>query len=187
MTCNNAYNKLQGYEMIPYNIISYLIFNNENMWKLLKYQTPDALDQPNLTQEEKGELVYNAQEPDSSGYSVFLFEGTDDAYIDQTSQLRVFNLNTDFDNRTVGIQDVCFLIVVHNKVNMLNNYSTRLENIIKEIIETLNGVDINVGLGVLFGDNSRRRTTGIRKGFQLGNNKNFLGAQIVLACNISGE
>jgi len=187
VNCNSAYNKLTGYEMLPYNIVAYLMQNNENIWKLLKYNTFDALNQPDLTQAEKAQLIYNGEDPNSNTFNVFLFEGTDDAFIDQTSQLRVFNLSTDFDNRTTGTQDIGFLIVVHNKINMLNNYSTRLENIIKEIVSTLNGIDVGVGLGVIFADGSRRRTTGIRKGFTLGNNKNFLGAQIVMACNITGE
>lgn len=178
-----SYNKLIGYEQIPYKIISYLIENNENLWKLLKYPQSDALERPNLTLAEKASLIYNGQE-DSSEYKVFLFEKTDDLFEDRTSQIRIFNLNTDLINRTVGVQDVGIFIAVHDKINMLNNYTNRMDNIVKEIFFTLNGSEIGT-LGVLFCDEQRRRNTGIQKGFNLGNNRNFIGAQMIFAVNIA--
>ena len=55
------YNSLSALPNAPYNILKYLAQNNENIWKLLKYNSYDALSKPNLTMEEKLSLhlLYN--------------------------------------------------------------------------------------------------------------------------------
>ena len=57
-------NSYATYNMLPnlsYNIISELVTNTKAniIWKLLKYNTADAWNQADLTQEEKSSLIYN--------------------------------------------------------------------------------------------------------------------------------
>ena len=180
---DTSYNSMIGYKMLPYNIIAYLMENNENIWKLLKYNGNDALDKPNLTLEEKSALIYNG-EIDGDGYRVFMNEFIDDAFVDMISMIRIFPVATFPDSRVVAIQDMVCQIVVHNKIDMLNSYCTRLDSIIEEFISTLNGADIG-GLGVLFMDSDRRRSNGVMRGFS--NNRNFYGAKINMSCNFVGR
>ena len=56
---------------VPYNIIMTLAQNNENIFKMLKYNTYDCLSQPNLTFEEKMEMIYKNQDQQQD-YRIFL-------------------------------------------------------------------------------------------------------------------
>ena len=71
-------NRLVQLKGMSYEILKYLILNNEDIWKLLKYTTPDALSKPNLTLAEKTALIYNG-ETDASPYRVFRQSCADDA------------------------------------------------------------------------------------------------------------
>ena len=52
--CNeSSYNQYDGLQNFTLLIIQHLMLNNEDIWKLLKYDTQDALEKPNLTREEK--------------------------------------------------------------------------------------------------------------------------------------
>lgn len=179
----NSYNKFKNYSQLSYNIISYLINNNEDIWKMLKYNDPTALSQPNLTQSEKSELIYKG-ETDSEPFRVFRDPFTDDAYEKQVSQLRVFPSYTNPENHIVAIQDIQIQIVVHNKINYLDDYVMRLDYLIEEVLRTLNGADIG-GLGVMFFDRTRSRNDNIYRGAGIGNNRNFLGALITMSVNMS--
>ena len=56
-----AYAKFEHLPQYQNNIITYLIKNNENIWKLLYYNTPDCLQQNNLTIDQKSALIYTGQ------------------------------------------------------------------------------------------------------------------------------
>ena len=51
-------NKYTSLPSVPYKIISYLAQNNEKIFKALYYQGSDALSQPNLTLEQKIDMIY---------------------------------------------------------------------------------------------------------------------------------
>ena len=55
------YNNFLSMPYIPYRIIEYLAYNNENIWKILKYNTYDCLSEENLTFEEKMSLIWSHQ------------------------------------------------------------------------------------------------------------------------------
>lgn len=182
MSTNIAYNPYSTMPNLPYNIIEYLLYNNETIWKLLKYPERDALDKPNLTNEEKALLIYNG-EIDSQNYRVFQQEFTDDSFETQCTQLRIFPYGIEPTNRTVGVLDLSFEINTHVKIEHLSNYTSRINVLISELISTLNGVEIG-GMGVLFFDYGRRRTNGMRRVGS--NNKNFFVAKLTMSCNIGG-
>ena len=50
--------QFERYSDFSYNIIKLLINKCEKLWKLIKYNTADALEKPNLTEEEKIALIY---------------------------------------------------------------------------------------------------------------------------------
>jgi len=71
------YNSLSALPKAPYNILTYLAKNNENLWKMLKYNTYDALSQPNLTFDEKMSMIWKSGVMED--YSVFLTNIVGDA------------------------------------------------------------------------------------------------------------
>lgn len=158
----NHYNKLKGYDLLSYKVISYLIENNEDIWKMLKYNTPDALSKSNLTQEEKASLIYSG-ETDSEPFKVFRDPFTDDVFTEQVCQLRIFPNSTYPENRIMSIQDICIQIVCHVKINYLDDYVIRLDRIIYELINTLNGSDIGT-VGQFYFDRERSRSNNIMRG-----------------------
>lgn len=179
----NAYNRFTNYGQLSYNIITYLMKNNEDLWKMLKYNDNTALSQPNLTLNEKASLIYSGQ-INSENYRVFRDAFTDDAFTSQVSQLRIFPSYTNPENHIVSIQDIQIQIVVHNKINYLDNYVMRLDYMIEQILSTLNGSDIG-GLGEMYFNKERSRNDNIYRGANVGNNKNFLGALITMSVNLS--
>ena len=54
------YNSLSALPYIPYNILVYLARQDaaEDLWKLLKYNSYDALSKPNLNFDQKLELIW---------------------------------------------------------------------------------------------------------------------------------
>ena len=64
------YNNFLSMPYIPYRIIEYLAYNNENIWKILKYNTYDCLSEENLTFEEKMSLIWSHQ-ADQENYRIF--------------------------------------------------------------------------------------------------------------------
>ncbi|HEY5588897.1 MAG TPA: hypothetical protein VIK86_08080 [Candidatus Paceibacterota bacterium] len=172
-----AYNKFEQLPQMPYNIITSLIQNNENVWKLINYNSPDALQLPNLTQEQKAKLIWNGQE-DSEDYRVFMQPVTDDAFTTMCSQIRVFPIVIIPTNRTLGIISFGIEILSHVKINQLNNYQTRILTLLQEVISTLNGTYIN-GIGQLFFDKSASYDNSAK--LNLFNNRNYCGYTLIMS------
>ena len=161
-----GYNTYDKVDEIPYNCIEYLILNNETLWKLLKYPSPDAWTKSNLSQVEKAALVYGGQE-DATLYNVFMDVGIPDVWTHEVSVLRASLYEIYPDNRSVGTIGVLFEFYSHYKINHLSNYKTRIDMATKEIIKTMNGVVIGGGIGRLHFN---------RTGFQ--NDRAYAGGQV---------
>ena len=62
-----SYNTYSSIPLISYNIISYLIDNNETIFKLLYYNDSNAWrsdsNHPNLTKVQKGSLIFDGIKP----------------------------------------------------------------------------------------------------------------------------
>lgn len=143
-----GYNKYEYYKNLSYNIISYLMKNNELIWKLLKYNTADAWSQTNLTLEEKGSLIYDGSD-DSTGYHVFLDEGNPDVHTREDCIIRVSPMEMYPENKIVGTILIGCEVYAHYKVNTLSDYTTRVDTIVQEFLTTLNGVAIDGVIGNL--------------------------------------
>jgi len=143
-------NRLVQLKGMSYEILKYLILNNEDIWKLLKYTTPDALSKPNLTLAEKTALIYNG-ETDASPYRVFRQSFADDAYNEEASRLHLYVSYIQPNNYASAVVDFTFEIMSHNKIIAIDGYMNRNEYILSEIMATLNDVEIG-GIGNLFFD-----------------------------------
>jgi hypothetical protein len=146
-TFKEGYAVYADYADYSYRCITYLMDNNEAIWKLLKYNSPDAWNQPDLTQAEKAGLIYNSQ-PDASLYRVFMESGNSDVFTKEICQLRIYPWRIYAENRTQGMVLMTFEIFAHFKINQLSNYRTRVDSGVKELIGTFNGASIG-GIGRL--------------------------------------
>ncbi len=176
------YNKLSNLEKMPYNIVDFL-FQDETIWKILYYDDPNALYEPNLTNSQKAGLIYSGGD-DASPYKVFFDLLTDDAAYKQCTMLRIFpSIGNSYDF-TKGTINFVMQILSHVKLNSnLNDpyHATRTLRLLTEIVRTLNGKEIG-GLGRL--TMNRNATLGSsRNGFEysLSENRGYVGYVLTMS------
>ena len=146
-----SYALYAGFDLFSYNCITYLMNNDEVIWKLLFYKTPDAWNKTNLTQAQKGALIYDGSD-DSSKFNVFLDQGAPDVVTREDCILRISPHSIFPDNRVVGTVNMVFETYSNYHINTLSNYRTRTDMIAKRLIQVFNGSTIDGGLGKLFFD-----------------------------------
>lgn len=173
----NTYATLDG---ICHKVIQYLMMNDEDIWKLLKYPTPDALYKDNLTMREKSDLIYDAA-GDSSKYRVFRCPFMDDVFDEQCAQLRVYIESINPDTTLYGTVDVQIEIISHIKIINLVEYKNRLEVILQRVIKCLNGAYVG-GVGQLMFDRNISFYNLVK--YNLYNNRNFCGYSIIMSTKV---
>lgn len=135
--------KLKDYQKLFNNIFE-LILKNDDLCKLIKYDTPDALNKPNLTTEEKIELIHS-KDTDKRRITR---TPVHDYNIDTAQvQLRVFLNGTMPDNDYLANLSICIQIIMANSLWELED-DERGHRLLAEILETLNGQSIQ-GIGLL--------------------------------------
>lgn len=142
-----AYNDFREFSKLSYRCIKHLMDRNDLVWKLLKYKESDAWNKPNLTQEEKAELIYAGQQ-DTSKYNVFMDGKQPDVLVEEVTLLRIMPHYAVGLNRTVGYIEVSMEVFSHYKINHLSNYQTRIDTITEELLALFNGIDVG-GIGLL--------------------------------------
>jgi hypothetical protein len=143
-----AYGDFEVFSKLSYGCIKYLMNNNELVWKLLKYTGPDAWKEDDLTQAEKGALIYAGQQ-DTSDFHVFLDSKQPDVYVEETTILRISPSFAMGLNRTIGYINLSMEVFSHYKINHLSNYQTRIDTITAELLGLFNGANIEAGVGSL--------------------------------------
>lgn len=177
-----SYNKYTLLPNVPYNIATYLMDNDDFIWKLLKYNTTDAWSptKANLTKAEKGTLIYKGEgAPVNSSFRVFFDPGMDEAWNTVATILRISPVAVVPKNYVTGMQSIRFEVYTHSTINMLSNYNPRSLSIIQKLIEVLNGADID-GVGRIFFDYKASqycRLTGVNVG-----NATYKGYDLIM-CN----
>lgn len=159
---------------MQYNIIAYLMENNEDIWKILQYNDPDCLSKPNLSLSGKATLIYSGQ-PISTSYRVFM-STIDDSFTEQVSLIRIFPELIVPRNRSVA--DVNFIVQAfsHVKCQYLSNYTNRTVVLMQNILETLNGVDTIPGMGKITFD--RNYSVYNKATLNINNGRNYSGYSI---------
>jgi hypothetical protein len=146
----DQYNKFQTFPLAFYNIAKYLINNEDEMWKILKYSDPDAWNRPNLTNKEKGDLIYAGQ-PNETDFRLFGSVGMDNAWTVEACILCISPITLVPQNYVYGYMSIGFEVYSHYKIVALSNYTSRIDVVTQRLIETLNGADIE-GVGRLYFD-----------------------------------
>lgn len=174
------YNSLSALPKAPYEILRYLALNNENIWKMLKYNSYDALSKPDLTFVEKMNLVW--KEGAQEKYSVFFTNLVEDVICESKCILKIYDsyvhANPNIYNSIVIFS---FDFLYGGQMSLVEKEGipvNRGDLFINELLTTLNGVPIG-GVGkLMFSDDMSRYDSAQAV---VGNSKTFTGVVIKLS------
>ncbi len=175
-----AFNKFTTLPSVPYKILSYLAENNERIFKALYYQGADALDQPDLTLEQKLDMIY-VDEGKEIDKHLFLKPLIGEEMIDSVTQLRLYKYGISPTDAMTSVITYRFDIITGSKVSLIydNNIPiSRLDFIETELLNTLNGIDL-FGTGKF--QFNRDLSTQDKQILTLSNSKNFFGSILLMS------
>ena len=182
------YNDYARLPFIPYKIVEYLAMNNENIWKLLKYDSYDCLSKPDLTLSEKMELVWTEGRQEKK--RLFLTNLIEDMIGDSTTVIKINKLNTAPKDHLQSVTSYEFSILYGGKISMVSYEGipcNRGDIFEYELLSTLNGVNVG-GVGTMQFNN--KLSSFSRSANNIGNNKTYTGVNIimgVLTTNIKAQ
>lgn len=171
---------------IPYKVFEYLLESNsqecENLWKLLKYPSIDCLSKPNLTYNEKYNMIWSGQS-DEEHYTLFckplLTNSLGDA--DEMIQLRMYRNNLTPTTRIEATILFEIDIITNDKTACIYYDDCMVERtdlIESLLLSLLNGKDIGIGYTTLRFD--RELDRGSKSLLNISNTKSFYGRSLIL-------
>lgn len=184
-----TFNKFTTLPSVPYKILSYLAENNERIFKALYYQGSDALDQPDLTLEQKLDMIY-VDEGKEIDKHLFLKPLIGEEMIDSVTQLRLYKYGISPTDAMTSVITYRFDIITGSKVSLIyddNIPISRLDFIETELLNALNGLDL-FGTGKF--QFNRDLSTQDKQILTLSNSKNFFGSILLMSVrwiNVQGE
>lgn len=143
------FNNFSQLPYVPYNIIVTLAENNENIFKMLNYNTYDCLSMPNLTFEEKMAMIYKNQDQQQE-YRIFLNPLVENMQYDATTILKCYRYDTWPKNQYLAVVVYEFDILFGDKIAMIDYNGipcNRADVMESEIMKTLNGSFAMNGIG----------------------------------------
>ena len=178
------YNKYISMPYIPYRIIEYLANNNENIWKILKYNTYDCLSKEDLTFDEKMKLIWS-HEGNQEDYGIFFTALVENMIPVSKTILKIYKNITVPRGRVNAVAGYEFDILYGGKISLIeyNGVPCNRGDVCEmEILSTLNGVEIGE-VGKL--EFNTQRLSASRSALNIGDNKNFTGTSLMLVVDIS--
>lgn len=176
------YNSMSALPNALYNILEYLVKaeSAENIWKMLRYNDYYALSKPNLTINEKLDLLW--REGPQEDYGVFFTNLIEDAVCTSKSVLKIYHYYTYArPNSYLSTPTFAFDFLYGGQMSLVERDGipvNRGDLFIHELLATLNGANIG-GVGVLMFDDEQSRYDAARS--VVGNSKTFTGVQIYLS------
>lgn len=176
-----AFNKFTNLPSVPYLILSYLAENNEDIFKALFYQEVDALSRPNLTLEQKLDMIY-VDEGKEVDKHLFLKPLIGEEMIDSATQLRIYKYGISPIDSMVSVVTYRFDIITGSKISLIYDNNdipvSRLDFIESQLLNTLNGIDL-FGTGKF--QFNRDLSTQDKQILTLSNSKNFFGSILLMS------
>lgn len=116
----SAFNRFVNLDNIEWNIINHFVYSttkySNNLWKILAYDTEDCLLQPEVSTEDRLNLIYT-NNGDASVKRVFMTPYIDDAWDVQSSHFHVYvNSITPVDH-IKSVVNIGLETIVHNKIS----------------------------------------------------------------------
>ena len=187
-----TFNSYKDLTKLPYNVIMTLI-NEDNdsskaFWKLLKYQTVDALEEAELSLAEKKALLYQGNGL-SQDCSVFLQPLVGDAVDDCSNvQVRMYRYMTTPSDLYTSRISFQFDILCNDRLSLVYDEDgllcERTDLIEYYLLNMLNGRDI--GVGSSFFEFSRQRDNNCRSTLAINNAKNIYGRSLIMSVLLVG-
>lgn len=176
------YNSMSRLPQIPYKILEYLALNDEILWKMLAYNSYDALSKPDLTFSEKMDLIWKTGPQEDFG--VFFTALVEDAIPESKCILKVYDYYIHANQLYTGTVIYAFDFLYGGQMSLVNYNGipvSRGDLFVNRILEVLNGADVGgVGKLTFFDDMSRYDLARIT----IGNSKTFTGMQLYLSVNV---
>lgn len=174
------FNSLSALPYIPYNILVYLAQSSdaEDIWKMLKYSTYDALSKPNLTFEEKMAFIW--KEGPQENFGVFLTPLVEDEITKSKCIFKIYDYyiqpNQPYSAETTYAFDFLYggnmALVEYNATPV-----SRGDLFIAKIMAVLNGAYVG-GVGKLIFSQQASRYSGGKS--VIGNSRTFTGVSLYL-------
>lgn len=178
-----VYNSMFKLPSVPYKIIEYLATASttsaENFWKMLKYNTYDALSKPNLTLSEKLSFLWKTGKQEN--YSIFLTNLIEDAMAESKCILKCYNYYIQPEQIYNSVVIYAFDFLYGGKMSLIDYNGipvSRGDLFIHCILDTLNGAEVG-GVGTLIFSDEMSRYDGAKS--VIGNQKNFTGVCLYLS------
>ena len=189
-----AFNNFKEMPQLPYKVVTTLLTDEsksaEDFWKLLKYIDNDALSKPNLTYEEKMDLIWDGNSLEQN-YNVFLkpLIGSSLDNAEAQTQLRVFRFTTMPTSRFEAVMTIEVDFITNEKTCLVYQDGILCErtDVMESLfLDVMNGRDIEIGSGVVMFDRELSRSCNSQ--LNIGNSKSFYGRSLVMALEfINGE
>lgn len=192
-----AYNNFKLMPEVPNMILTKIMTDTstsaENIWKLLKYPTYDALSNPNLTLEEKYAMVWSPKQPNyeqENLFNVFLKPLVASALntAEEQLQLRIYEY---MDKPITVFEDIGlyqFEIITQEACCMVYNENDvmcdRTKLIQVYLLDCLNGADL--GVGSSFFTYSAQMNNQVSSIMDINNAKSLFGRTMRLALRFMG-
>lgn len=178
------YNSLNNLPQIPYNILTYLAKEEsaDDIWKMLAYNTYDALSKPSLTFGQKLDLVWK-QGPQEK-YGVFFTPLVEDMITESKSIAKIYQYYIHANDLFLGTVVYAFDFLYGGNMALVEYNGmpvSRGDLFIHKILSTLNGVLIG-GVGkLMFADDMSRYDLAR---MTLGDSKKFTGVQLFMSVEV---
>lgn len=182
-----AYTSFKEVPQFPYKIIEVFLTSDEEMvekfWKLLKYVDVDALEKPNLTYEEKIDMIWNGDSVEQK-YNIFLkpLIGSSLDTAEAQTQLRLYRYTISPNTQLEAVIAFEADFITNEKTCLVYQDGILCER--TDLMETMfldiiNGRDIGIGNGVLTFNREMSRSCSSQ--LNIGNSKTFFGRSLVFA------
>lgn len=175
------YNSMSSLPFIPYNILVYLAEQEEaeDIWKMLAYSDYDALSKPNLTFDQKMNLVWKNGPQEK--YGIFLTPLVEDSITESKSILKIYDYYIHSRELYYGIVVYAFDFLYGGNMSLIEYEGvpvSRGDLFINKLLTVLNGVTVG-GVGkIMFSEDSSRYDLAKAT---IGNSRNFTGIQIFMS------
>jgi hypothetical protein len=185
----SSFNRFTNLPYVPYQIIKYLATHNEKIFKILYYNDINALGKPDLSLEDKLDMIY-VDDGKETDRNIFFKPLIGEEMTDATSQLRIYKYTISPTDSMTSVITYRFDILVGSKTSLVYDNKipcTRTDIIETELLNTLNGVDL-FGTGKF--QFNRDLTTMDKQLLTLSNSKQFFGSYLTMSVrwlDVNGE
>nr|DAG40291.1 MAG TPA: hypothetical protein [Caudoviricetes sp.] len=178
------FNSLSALPYIPYNILVYLARQDgaEDLWKMLKYNSYDALSKPNLSFEEKLKLIWRNGPQEK--YGVFLTPLIEDAICESKCVLKIYDYYIHAKELYTSTLVYAFDFLYGGQMSLIEYDGvpvSRGDLFVNIILTVLNGAEVGgIGKLIFYDDMSRYDLARVT----IGNSKTFTGIQLFMSVNV---